>query len=76
MSLPISLVTTDVLLGLVAGVAVASTVLSYVALLWVTRRRKGLPDFTPPVTVLKPLKNNRFTVVAEGPAEQLQPYLG
>ncbi len=28
------------------------------------------------LTVLKPLKNNRFTVVAQGPAEQLQPYLG
>ncbi len=28
------------------------------------------------LTVLQPLKNNRFTVVAQSPTEQLQPYLG
>ena len=33
-----------------------STVLSFVALLWMTRKRKGLPDYTPPVTIFKPLK--------------------
>jgi ceramide glucosyltransferase len=50
------MVTTNTLLGLVASVAVVSTVLSYVALLWTTRRRHGLPDHTPPVTIFKPLK--------------------
>lgn len=51
-----SMVTTNTLLGLVAAVAVASTLFSYAALLWVTRRRKNLPDYTPPITILKPLK--------------------
>jgi len=48
----------NLLLGLVAIVAVASTVLSMLALGWVTRRGRGrgLPEHTPPVTVLKPLK--------------------
>jgi ceramide glucosyltransferase len=54
--MPMSLFTTNMLLGLVAAVAVASTVLSYIALLWVTRRRKDLPDHTPPLTIFKPLK--------------------
>jgi ceramide glucosyltransferase len=56
MSMPMSLITTNVVLGLVAVVAVSMTVLSFVALLWTTRKRKGLPDFTPPVTIYKPLK--------------------
>jgi len=51
-----SMVTTNTLLGLIAAVAVATTLLSFVSLLWVTRRRKNLPDYTPPVTVFKPLK--------------------
>lgn len=46
----------NVLLGLVAIAAVASTVVSMAALFWVTRRRRGLPDHTPPVTIFKPLK--------------------
>ena len=46
----------SLLIGLVAAFAVATTVCSTVALLWATRRRSGLPDFTPPVTVFKPLK--------------------
>jgi ceramide glucosyltransferase len=46
----------NLLLGLVAIVAVASTLWSMGCLLWVTRRRKGLADYTPPVTIFKPLK--------------------
>jgi ceramide glucosyltransferase len=56
MAIPLHMVTTNTLLGLVAVVAVTSTLLSFLALLWVTRRRRGLPDFTPPVTIFKPLK--------------------
>lgn len=46
----------NILLGLVAVVAVVSTIWSMVCLLWVTRRRRVLADHTPPVTILKPLK--------------------
>ncbi|HWE39718.1 MAG TPA: glycosyltransferase [Isosphaeraceae bacterium] len=46
----------NLLLGLVAVVAVASTLASAACLVWKTRRRKGMPDHTPPVTVFKPLK--------------------
>jgi ceramide glucosyltransferase len=46
----------NLLLGLVAAVAVTTTLLSGVALLWVTRRRRNLPEHTPPVTIYKPLK--------------------
>ena len=46
----------NLLLGLVALMAVTTTLFGMVALLWVTRRRAGLPDFTPPVTIFKPLK--------------------
>ncbi len=46
----------NLLLGLVAIVAVTSTLWSMACLFWVTRRRRGLSDYTPPVTVLKPLK--------------------
>ncbi len=46
----------SLLLGLIAAVAVLSTLLSTAALFWVTRRKRPLPDFTPPVTIFKPLK--------------------
>jgi ceramide glucosyltransferase len=46
----------NLLLGLVAIVAVSSTLLSMICLLWVTRRRHKLADHTPPVTIYKPLK--------------------
>jgi ceramide glucosyltransferase len=46
----------DLILGLLAAMAVATTLFSLVALFWVTRRRKGLRDHTPPVTIFKPLK--------------------
>ncbi|HKM53947.1 MAG TPA: glycosyltransferase, partial [Isosphaeraceae bacterium] len=48
----------NLLLGLVAVVAVASTVSSMLALGWVTRPRRGAKReaYTPPVTILKPLK--------------------
>lgn len=51
-----SSVTTNTLLGMVAVVAVASTLASFFSLLWVTRRRKNLPNHTPSVTIFKPLK--------------------
>jgi ceramide glucosyltransferase len=50
----------NLLLGLVAVVAVTSTLLSMAALAWVTRRGRGRrlveAGFTPPVTIFKPLK--------------------
>lgn len=46
----------DLILGGVAMFAVASTLVTLACLFWVTRRRNGLPDFTPPVTIFKPLK--------------------
>ena len=46
----------NLLLGLAALVAVATTVFAFFALLWVTRPRRNLPDHTPPVTIYKPLK--------------------
>jgi ceramide glucosyltransferase len=48
----------NLLLGFVAIVAVTSTLLSMLALAWVTQkgRGKGLPDHTPPLTIFKPLK--------------------
>src|SRR4051794_28493709 len=54
MSMP--MVTSNTLLGLVAAVGVTSTLLPSLSLLWVPRRRKNLPDYTPPVTIFKPLK--------------------
>ena len=57
------------LLGLVAAVAVVSTLASWLALCWVTRRRRSLPDFTPPVTIYKPLKG-----VDEGLEENLRSF--
>src|SRR4051812_9846633 len=46
----------NLLLGLVAILAVVSTLWSMACLFWITRRRRDLPDHTPPVTILKPLK--------------------
>ncbi len=46
----------DLILGLTAAFAVATTLFSLATLLWVTRRRPGMPDHTPPITILKPLK--------------------
>ncbi len=48
--------TPNLLLGLVAVIAVVSTLGAMGALFWLTRGRKNLPDHTPPVTILKPLK--------------------
>lgn len=50
------LVNANLLLGLVALVAVSTTLFGMAALFWATRRRNDLPDFTPPVTIFKPLK--------------------
>lgn len=46
----------NLLLGLVAVVAVSVTLLGMASLFWVTRKRRGLPAFTPPITIYKPLK--------------------
>jgi ceramide glucosyltransferase len=46
----------NLLLELVAIVAVATTLFAMASLFWVTRRRRGLPDFTPSITIYKPLK--------------------
>jgi ceramide glucosyltransferase len=46
----------NILLGLVAIIAVTSTLLGMACLFWITRRRKGLPVHTPPITIFKPLK--------------------
>ncbi len=44
------------LLAAIASLAVCSTLLGMVSVLWVTRRRRHLPDHTPPVSIYKPLK--------------------
>jgi ceramide glucosyltransferase len=48
----------NLLLGLVAAVAVASTLGSMGCLVWITRRarQRRLPEFTPPISIFKPLK--------------------
>lgn len=46
----------DQILLSVAIFAAVTTLFSYGALIWVTRRRRGLRNYTPPVTILKPLK--------------------
>src|SRR5215210_5445307 len=59
----------NLLLGLVALVAVVVTLAGSAALLWCTRSRRNLPDFTPPVTIYKPLKG-----VDEGLEENLRTF--
>jgi ceramide glucosyltransferase len=48
--------TGDLVLSIVAAWAVIVTLFTGFAVFFVTRRRKNLPDYTPPVTILKPLK--------------------
>jgi len=48
--------TANILLGLVAIVAVTTTLFSMACLVWVTRRRRRMADYSPPVTIFKPLK--------------------
>jgi ceramide glucosyltransferase len=43
-------------LGSVALLATVWTVVTFAALLWMTRSRRNLPVHTPPVTIFKPLK--------------------
>jgi ceramide glucosyltransferase len=57
------------LLGLVATIAIVSTLVSMAAVFWVTRRRRGWPDFTPPITIFKPLKG-----LDEGLADNLRSF--
>jgi ceramide glucosyltransferase len=63
------ILTANLLLGLVAMVAVAATFGSMGCLFWATRRRKRIPDYSPPVTVLKPLKG-----IDEGLEENLRSF--
>ena len=51
-----ALVNENLILGLAAILAVVTTLVSIASLYWVTRPRKGLPDYTPAITILKPLK--------------------
>ena len=46
----------NLLLGLVATVAVVSAIGGTACVFWVTRKRKNLPNYAPPVTIFKPLK--------------------
>lgn len=47
----------DLPLALVAAFAVATTLFTMASLAWTLRPRRGLPaDYTPPVTIYKPLK--------------------
>jgi hypothetical protein len=48
--------TPNLVLGLIAAVGVASTLGAMVLLIWATRPRRNIPDHTPPVSILKPLK--------------------
>lgn len=46
----------DLFLGIIAAVAVGTALLSFGCVFWVTRRPRTIPDHTPPVSILKPLK--------------------
>jgi len=55
--LPVNtLIDGNLLLGAVALVGVVTTLLGTAAVFWVTRRRRRLAEYSPPVTIFKPLK--------------------
>jgi ceramide glucosyltransferase len=47
---------TNLFLGIAAILASATTVAGMIAVFWATRPRRNVPDFTPPVSIYKPLK--------------------
>ncbi|HEU5116956.1 MAG TPA: glycosyltransferase [Isosphaeraceae bacterium] len=47
---------TNLILGITALVGAGSTLAAMACLFWFTRKRTNLPEHTPPVSVLKPLK--------------------
>ncbi|SIN83127.1 ceramide glucosyltransferase [Singulisphaera sp. GP187] len=51
-----AMVNANYLLGLIAIFAVTTTLFGMISLFWATRRRTKLPDFTPPISIYKPLK--------------------
>lgn len=59
----------NLLLGVIAVIAVGATLLGTFALFWVTRRRRDLPDHTPALSIFKPLKG-----VDEGLEENLRSF--
>ena len=64
-----TMLTANLLIHAVAAFAVGSTLASMGCLFLRTRKRSGLPDFTPPVTIFKPLKG-----VDEGLEENLRSF--
>ena len=63
------MLTADALIYAVAVFSVASTLFALACLIFKTRKRSGMPDHTPPITIFKPLKG-----VDEGLEENLRSF--